>query len=102
MAEPLKTFFSPALVRRLAADIARVQPGLRSAAFIKQATEGLDELELLDRGRHIAHALSQHRRKKKPPNRHRRKKKPPNSPSARGVVEARRAAKRRGTAGSVP
>jgi 3-methyladenine DNA glycosylase AlkC len=60
MAEPLKTFLSPALVRRLAADIARVQPGLRSAAFIKQATEGLDELELLDRGRHIAHALSQH------------------------------------------
>ena len=60
MAEPLKTFFSPALVRRLAAEIALVEPGFPSRAFIKQATASLDELELLDRGKQIAVALGEH------------------------------------------
>ena len=60
MAEPLKTFFSPTLVRRLAGDIARVHPGFASRAFVKQASAGLDELELLDRGKHIAAALADH------------------------------------------
>jgi 3-methyladenine DNA glycosylase AlkC len=60
MAEPLKTFFSPALVRRLADDLARAEPSFRSRAFVRQATAGLDDLELLDRGRHIARALADH------------------------------------------
>lgn len=60
MAEPLKSFFSPALVRRLAADVVRAHPGFASRAFIQQATAGLDELELLDRGKHIAAALADH------------------------------------------
>ncbi len=60
MPELLKTFFSPQVVRRLAADIARVHPGFSSRAFIEQASAGLDELELLDRGRHIARALAAH------------------------------------------
>ena len=60
MADALKTFFSPALVRRLAGDISRVHPAFASAAFIKAATKGLDALELLDRGRHIAAALATH------------------------------------------
>src|SRR5688500_19035039 len=60
MAEPLKTFFSPALVRRLAADLERVEPTFSSRAFVRQATNGLDELELLDRAKHIARALSDH------------------------------------------
>ncbi len=60
MAEPLKTFFSPALVQRLGAEIARVEPGFPLPAFIRQATAGLDELELLDRGKHIAVALGEH------------------------------------------
>lgn len=46
MAESLKTFFSPAVVRRLAAD-----------TFIRKATAGLDHLELLARAKHIASAL---------------------------------------------
>jgi 3-methyladenine DNA glycosylase AlkC len=58
--EPLKTFFSSALVRRLAGDIARVHPGFRVRAFTNDARRGLDALELLDRGRHIADALSAH------------------------------------------
>jgi 3-methyladenine DNA glycosylase AlkC len=56
----LKTFFSPALVRRLAGDIARVHPAFPSRRFVRQACAGLDDLELLDRGRHIARALAAH------------------------------------------
>jgi len=55
--EPLKTFFSSALVRRLAGDIARVHPGFAARAFTNDACRGLEALELLDRGRHIADAL---------------------------------------------
>ncbi|MGQ0642248.1 MAG: DNA alkylation repair protein, partial [Gemmatimonadaceae bacterium] len=60
MADSLKTFFSPALVRRLAADIARAYPAFPNAAFVKDACSGLEDLELLDRGRHIAAALAKH------------------------------------------
>ena len=60
MADALKSFFSPALVRRLAADIARVHPTFPAAAFIKRATTGLQSLELLDRGKHISRALAEH------------------------------------------
>jgi 3-methyladenine DNA glycosylase AlkC len=58
--EPLKTFFSPALVRRLAADVARAYPAFPARKFVTQATAGLDALELLDRGRHIARVLAAH------------------------------------------
>jgi 3-methyladenine DNA glycosylase AlkC len=57
MADALKTFFSPALVRRLADDLVRASPGFPSRAFIRQASAGLDELELVDRAKHIATAL---------------------------------------------
>jgi 3-methyladenine DNA glycosylase AlkC len=60
VAEPLKTFFSPELVSRLAADIARVDPGFPAEAFVAQATIGLERLGLVDRGRHIARALRAH------------------------------------------
>lgn len=60
MADTLKGFFSPALVRRLAADIARVHPAFPARSFVKRAAPGLEELELLDRGRHIARALAAH------------------------------------------
>ena len=58
--QPLKTFFSKALVRRLAGDIARVYPGFPVRGFTNDASRGLDALELLDRGRHIADALARH------------------------------------------
>lgn len=57
MAEPLKSFFSPELVRRLARGIARVEPQFPSRAFVRRATAGLSEMELIDRARHIARAL---------------------------------------------
>jgi 3-methyladenine DNA glycosylase AlkC len=55
----LKTFFSPSLVRRLAGDVARVHPGFPERRFVERACSGLDALELLDRGRHIARALGE-------------------------------------------
>jgi hypothetical protein len=60
VAEALKTFFSPSLVRRLAADLARAHPRFPVNPFVKDACAGLDALELLDRGRHIARALGTH------------------------------------------
>ena len=60
MAESLKTFFSPLLVRRIAADIERVHPAFPSRGFIEDATKGLEGLELLDRGKHITRALERH------------------------------------------
>jgi 3-methyladenine DNA glycosylase AlkC len=60
MAEPLKTFFSPELVRRLAGDIARVHPAFPRRAFEARASSGLDDLELLERGAHILRALREH------------------------------------------
>jgi 3-methyladenine DNA glycosylase AlkC len=60
MADALKTFFSPTLVRRLAADVSQAHPDFPAAAFIRQACAGLDALELLDRGRHIARVLGSH------------------------------------------
>lgn len=60
MAEPLKTFFSPSLVRRLAADVAQVHPAFPARRFVADASAGLEALELLDRGRHIARALASH------------------------------------------
>ncbi len=60
MADALKTFFSDALVRRLAADVARVHPKFPVDPFVADACAGLDRLELLDRGRHIGRALAAH------------------------------------------
>ncbi len=60
MAEPLKNFFSRELVRRLAAEVARVHPAFRARAFVRDASDGLDDLELLDRARHVANALRSH------------------------------------------
>jgi 3-methyladenine DNA glycosylase AlkC len=60
MAKQLKLFFSPAVVRRLAGDISAVYPPFSAREFITEACSGLDDLELLDRGRHIARALVAH------------------------------------------
>jgi 3-methyladenine DNA glycosylase AlkC len=57
MPEALKEFFSPSLVRRLAADVRRVHPQFPEKAFVRRATAGLEELELLERARHIKSAL---------------------------------------------
>jgi 3-methyladenine DNA glycosylase AlkC len=56
----LKSFFSPDVVGRLADDLVRVYPAFPARRFVKDACAGLDELELLDRGKHIAAALAKH------------------------------------------
>lgn len=60
MAEPLKNAFSPALVRGLADDLARVHRAFPRAAFLKQATRGLAALELTGRARQVSLALRDH------------------------------------------
>lgn len=60
MAEPLKAFFSRDLVRLLADDLGAAQPGFDTRGFVAQASKGLDGLELIDRGRHIARTLTNH------------------------------------------
>lgn len=60
MAEPLKTFFSPALVGSLAASLVRVRPDFPAPAFVADATRGLEALGLMDRARQISAALARH------------------------------------------
>jgi 3-methyladenine DNA glycosylase AlkC len=60
MAEPLKNQYGPEVPRRIAKMISAVHPAFPQAAFLKQALSGYADLELMDRGRHIANALGQH------------------------------------------
>jgi 3-methyladenine DNA glycosylase AlkC len=60
MAGTLKTFFDDTLVRRLAGEVQRVHGAFPEAEFVRDACRGLNELELLERGRHIARALHRH------------------------------------------
>lgn len=58
MAAPLKDFFDERLVTRIADSIAPVYRTFPRETFVKEATQGLSKLELLDRGKHIADALA--------------------------------------------
>jgi 3-methyladenine DNA glycosylase AlkC len=58
--DALKTFFSRELVARIARSIAEVFSEFPAKAFVRDACAGLDGLELLARGRHIADALHRH------------------------------------------
>jgi 3-methyladenine DNA glycosylase AlkC len=60
LAEPLKNHFGPALIRRVAESLKRAYPALDADAFEAEARRGLDDLELLDRARHVARALHAH------------------------------------------
>jgi len=57
MAEPLKNYFGRNITARIAEMISAAHPQFDSASFTADANSGLDELELLPRGRHIADAL---------------------------------------------
>jgi 3-methyladenine DNA glycosylase AlkC len=56
----LKDFFDEAVVRSIAADVRRVSPAFDERAFVRDATNGLDGLELTPRGWHVADALHRH------------------------------------------
>jgi 3-methyladenine DNA glycosylase AlkC len=60
VAELLKHFFDAPVVRRIAAMIGGVHKTFPTSGFVADATRGLDQLELLPRAWHIAHALHRH------------------------------------------
>ncbi len=60
MAEPLKNRYGPEIPRRIAGDVARVHPSFPARAFLGEALDGYDALELMPRGRQIARALAAH------------------------------------------
>jgi 3-methyladenine DNA glycosylase AlkC len=57
MAESLKTFFDERVVRRIATMLRTAHPAFPERRFISEASEGLGALELMDRARHIMHAM---------------------------------------------
>jgi len=57
MAEPFKNFLNAGLVREAASHLARHTPGFDAKAFVRQASTGLDALELKARSLHICAAL---------------------------------------------
>lgn len=60
MAEPLKNHFGPNIPHTIAEMIRRVHPTFPRDAFIAEVLAGYDALELLPRGRQIAHTLRRH------------------------------------------
>jgi len=60
MAEPLKNYLDRNVVRSLARDLRRAHATFSERAFVRESSEGLDELELTARGWRIADALRRH------------------------------------------
>jgi 3-methyladenine DNA glycosylase AlkC len=60
MAEPFKNLFNAGMIAEMARHFERVDPGFDAAAFISQAVEGLEALELKQRSRQITAALEAH------------------------------------------
>ncbi|MCB9624151.1 MAG: hypothetical protein H6723_12595 [Sandaracinus sp.] len=56
--KPFKLWFDDALVRSTAARLAEVEPRFRRQVFVRRATKGLDELEMMGRVGQIAEALN--------------------------------------------
>lgn len=57
MAEPLKNFFDTKVIRAIGEQLAVGHPELHVGTFTKRCTKGLDELELIARGWHIAEVM---------------------------------------------
>ncbi|MFO0629604.1 MAG: hypothetical protein U0325_28770 [Polyangiales bacterium] len=57
VADALKHFFNPALVAQIADRYAAAWADFPRARFVRDATQGLEDLELLARGAHLADAL---------------------------------------------
>ena len=60
MAEPLKSHFGADVPRTIATMVAAVHPEFPSRAFVRDALQGYEALELMPRGRHIARVLHRH------------------------------------------
>ena len=59
MAEPFKNLLNPGLVRELGSHLERAWTGFPRASFVREATRGLEALELKARAAHIARALEE-------------------------------------------
>lgn len=57
MSTPLKNFFNADVIRGIGKQLAVGMPNLDVSRFTKQCLTSLEELELLDRGRHIAEVM---------------------------------------------
>ena len=60
MAEPLKNHYGPQIPKRIGGMIAAVYPAFDRRAFLRDALDGYEALELMSRGRHLARALHLH------------------------------------------
>lgn len=60
MAEPLIQRYGAAVPKRIAAMLQAADPSFDAKAFVADALRGYDTLNLMQRGRHIAHALHAH------------------------------------------
>jgi hypothetical protein len=60
MAESIELFFDRAIVVRIANSIVAVPSSFNQRAFVAEASDGLEELELKGRAQHIADALAAH------------------------------------------
>jgi 3-methyladenine DNA glycosylase AlkC len=60
MAEPLKNQFGAGVPRTIARMVAAVHPAFGERAFVNDALDGYEPLELMDRARRIAQALHRH------------------------------------------
>jgi 3-methyladenine DNA glycosylase AlkC len=57
---PLKSLLDRKLVNLLAESLSPVVPGFIGSRFVREATRGLDSLELMPRAQHIAAAMARH------------------------------------------
>ncbi|WP_183960562.1 DNA alkylation repair protein [Chiayiivirga flava] len=60
MAEPLRNSFGAAIPKRIGAMLQAVDAAFDADAFVADALRGYEPLNLMQRGRHIAHALRRH------------------------------------------
>ena len=60
MPEPFKNYFSVELIEQMAACFARAEPAFNPEAFISEATQNLDKLELKQRSEGIVKAMQGH------------------------------------------
>lgn len=60
MAEPLVNQFGPEIPRSMAGMLAGVVPGFSTNAFMADALQGYDALDLMARGTHLAQVMRQH------------------------------------------
>jgi 3-methyladenine DNA glycosylase AlkC len=60
VAAPLKDAYGPEVPERIAGMIRRVHPGFASEAFLRDALDGYEALELTPRARRVAAALTRH------------------------------------------